>query len=183
MESPLQDSIASVTAPSPLMPSDQAPLTRSGHDSPTCDIEMIALIPAQDKDTSEQSIQNTASAIVDGSSVLVHPAEPRIADDDAVFAVSHESHLQRSAPSAISRLFLDSWVCEIAALRFGVFCLGAIALIVGIYDGAKLPRFISGLTLNTIVSVLSTAARSSLIFVASATVGQSKWPTQCKALL
>ena len=66
-------------------------------------------------------------------------------------------------------------MCEIAALSFGIFCLEAIALIVETYDGANIPRFVSGLTLNTIVSVLLTAARSSSNFVASATVGQSKW--------
>lgn len=104
------------------MPSDQPPPTRSGHDSPTCSIEIIALIPAQDKETSEDSIQSSAPAIVDENSAQVYPAEPRIADDDA-----------------------------------------------------NITRFVSGLTLNTIVSVLLTAAVSSLIFVASATVGQSKW--------
>jgi hypothetical protein len=57
---------------------------------------------------------------------------------------------------------------------FSIGCLVAIVLVVGAYDGKRIPQFVSGLTLNTIISVLSTASRSSLIFVASAIIGQLK---------
>lgn len=175
MEPRRRDSVASAAAPPLLMPPDRPSDIPCDQVCPTCDVEMMALIPVQDKTNSKQTTNNSASTIVEELPALIRSAGSGVAGDNAASAVSHQSHLRSGGPSALSRLFLDSWVCETAALSFGIASLGAIAHIVGIHDGANIPRFISGLTLNTIVSVLSTAARSSLIFVTSAAVGLSKW--------
>lgn len=60
---------------------------------------------------------------------------------------------------------------------FSLACLAASALIVGAYDNKPLADFHSGsgITLNTIIAILSTAARSALVYVVSATIGQLKW--------
>jgi hypothetical protein len=58
---------------------------------------------------------------------------------------------------------------------FSVGCLIAIVFVVDVYDGERIPELISGLTVNAIISVLSTASRASLVFVVSATMGQLKW--------
>lgn len=54
---------------------------------------------------------------------------------------------------------------------FCISCLAGIVILLGAYDGKRIPQLASGLTLNTIVSVLSTMARSGLIFVVSAVIG------------
>jgi hypothetical protein len=58
-------------------------------------------------------------------------------------------------------------------MGLSIACIAAIVLIVYYYDEKAVLQ--SVITLNTAVSVLSTAARSGLIFVVSAVVGQMKW--------
>jgi hypothetical protein len=95
-------------------------------------------------------------------------------DDDDSSVRTLPRPLESGKPSTMSRL-LDTWTCEIVATTFSIGCLVAITAVVGAYDGERIPQLVSGLTLNTIISVLSTAARSSLVFVVSAAVGQLKW--------
>ena len=78
-------------------------------------------------------------------------------------------------PSALKKLVLDSWIGEAVVMALSIGCLAAIAIIVNIYDGAPLPQWRGGVTLNTVIAVLSTTARSGMIFVVSATMGQLKW--------
>jgi hypothetical protein len=58
---------------------------------------------------------------------------------------------------------------------FSIVCLVALVFVVSLYSGGPIPKLGSGLTLNAIISVLSTASRASLVFVVSATIGQLKW--------
>jgi hypothetical protein len=99
-------------------------------------------------------------------------ASLREEDDSSVRTLPRP--LESGKPSTISRLLLDTWTCEIVATTFSIGCLVAITAVVGAYDGKRIPQLASGLTLNTIISVLSTVARSSLVFVVSAAVGQLK---------
>jgi hypothetical protein len=64
---------------------------------------------------------------------------------------------------------------EIAALAFSAGCLVALAVMLGIYDKKETPQFAYNITLNALISVLSTAARSSLLFAVAGTLGQLKW--------
>ncbi|CAG8919328.1 unnamed protein product [Penicillium salamii] len=70
---------------------------------------------------------------------------------------------------------LDTWFYEIVALLFSAGCYCAIFFVLRAYDGKPSPKFSHGLTLNTIVSVLSTASKSSLIFTVSECIGQLRW--------
>jgi hypothetical protein len=70
---------------------------------------------------------------------------------------------------------LDSWLYECAALAFSVGCLVALAVMLGIYDGKETPQLPYNITLNALISVLSTAAKSSLLFAVAGTLGQVKW--------
>jgi hypothetical protein len=83
--------------------------------------------------------------------------------------------LRTKDSSVIKRLVFDSWVCETVVMILSMGCLAAIALVVNAFDGQAIPQFTAGLTLNTIISVLSTTARSGMIFVVSASIGQLKW--------
>lgn len=70
---------------------------------------------------------------------------------------------------------LDSWFYECAAMAFSVGCLVALAVMLGIYDGKEIPRLPYNITLNALISVLSTAAKSSLLFAIAGIIGQIKW--------
>ncbi|KAL1590270.1 hypothetical protein WHR41_01383 [Cladosporium halotolerans] len=75
----------------------------------------------------------------------------------------------------IEKIVLDTWICEIIAVLFSSACIIAIAAIVYVYDDKPIPRFPSGLTLNTIISILSTSARSAIIMTVSTSLSQLKW--------
>lgn len=65
----------------------------------------------------------------------------------------------------------DTWLLEIVALVFSVACFIAIIILLRIYDQKPSPDLSHGLTLNTIVSLLATASRSSLLFAVAAAIG------------
>jgi hypothetical protein len=88
--------------------------------------------------------------------------------------LNHGTALERLA--ATWRLHaLDSWLYECAALAFSVGCLVALAVMLGIYDGKETPHLPYNITLNALISVLSTAAKSSLLFAIVGILGQIKW--------
>ena len=72
-------------------------------------------------------------------------------------------------------IILDTWWPETMALSFSAGCLVLVAVILRYYDGRPNPTLPTGITLNAVVAILSTASRSSLLFAITATVGQSKW--------
>jgi hypothetical protein len=82
--------------------------------------------------------------------------------------------LQRFKASYV-RGALDTWLYEIAALAFSAGCLVALAVMLGIYNGRQTPQMPYNITLNALISVLSTAAKSSLLFAVAGTLGQIKW--------
>ena len=85
------------------------------------------------------------------------------------------SGMRTKHTSILKALLFDSWIGEAIVMALSMCCLVAIALIVRHYDGKPLPQWRGGVTLNTVISVLSTTARSGMIFVVSATIGQLKW--------
>ncbi|OJK03020.1 hypothetical protein ASPACDRAFT_40335 [Aspergillus aculeatus ATCC 16872] len=63
-----------------------------------------------------------------------------------------------------SSIALDSWFYESVAVCFSIACLIAIVCILLVYDQQKTPSLSYGLTLNAIVSILATGAKSALLF-------------------
>jgi hypothetical protein len=97
-------------------------------------------------------------------------------------SVFHESSENLKRGKALERFkasymrgALDSWFYEIAALAFSAGCLVTLAVMLGIYDKKETPQFAYNITLNALISVLSTAAKSSLLFAVAGTLGQLKW--------
>jgi hypothetical protein len=137
------------------------------------DVELVPLVLAVDNTIPEQAPQRStvnSSVTKHSTDVTVHPtvihaASPR---GDTPF-------LQSDTSSLVSRLILDSWLCESVAMCFSIGCLVAIVFVVAAYDGERIPELASGVTINAIISVLSTASRASLIFVVSTAMGQLKW--------
>lgn len=81
----------------------------------------------------------------------------------------------KKVPSRWETLSLDTWFWEIFAVSFSLLCVIAILCILLVYDGKASPSLPHELTLNTIVSVLATASKSSLLFAISTSIGQLKW--------
>jgi hypothetical protein len=88
---------------------------------------------------------------------------------------SPRSDMRTKHTSILKALVFDSWIGEAIVMALSMCCLVAIAVIVTLYYGKPLPQWRGGVTLNNVISVLSTTARSGMIFVVSATIGQLKW--------
>ncbi|KAE8349942.1 hypothetical protein BDV28DRAFT_151407 [Aspergillus coremiiformis] len=83
--------------------------------------------------------------------------------------------VQQKPPSRWQALSLDTWFWEVFSVVFSVLCFITIFVILLVYNQRPSPMLPHGLTLNTIVSVLATGTKSSMIFVTSAAIGQLKW--------
>ena len=70
---------------------------------------------------------------------------------------------------------LDSWVLEIISMIFSTACFIAIVAILVAFNGKKRPNISYDLSLNTIISMLATACKSSLVFAVGEAIGQLKW--------
>ncbi|PLB49033.1 hypothetical protein P170DRAFT_357764 [Aspergillus steynii IBT 23096] len=70
---------------------------------------------------------------------------------------------------------MDTWIWEITAMIFSTLCFVAIVAVLGAYDQKASPSFPKGLTLNTIVSILATGSKSSLLCMVGTSIGQLKW--------
>ena len=142
---------------------DRASSTRRDQEPSASDIELVPLVPAID----------SSSQLQEGADGLSDKTPHQHSLPDGFRPASRQPHLYNINSSAVARLLLDSWVYEAVAMGLSIACLAAIAAIVAYYDEKAVPKGV--ITLNTAVSVLSTAARSGLIFVVSAVVGQLKW--------
>lgn len=66
------------------------------------------------------------------------------------------------------------WVAEIAGIVGSISFLLALAVVLATYDGKPVFDW-HGVTLNAIISVLSTASKASLLFVVEELISQWKW--------
>lgn len=72
-------------------------------------------------------------------------------------------------------MLLDTWLWEGLAMSFSILCFLAIVCLLRGYDQKTSPTFTRGITLNSIISVLSAASKSSMIYAVTASIGQLKW--------
>lgn len=70
---------------------------------------------------------------------------------------------------------MDTWYGETLLLSFSFLSFLAIVIVLAVYDQKPSPSLKWGLKLNTIISILATACKSSMIFVVSEAIGQLKW--------
>lgn len=66
------------------------------------------------------------------------------------------------------------WLPEAVALIFSFLCLAALAVLLAVYDGKPIFGW-NGVTLNTIVSVLSTSSKAALMLALGESISQWKW--------
>lgn len=72
-------------------------------------------------------------------------------------------------------LSLDTWFWEWLSIAFSVLCFIATVGLLLAYHNSPSPNLPHGLTLNTIVSVLATASKASLLLTIGTSIGQLKW--------
>jgi hypothetical protein len=70
---------------------------------------------------------------------------------------------------------LWEWTAEIAWVVFSVLMLIALVVVLKRFDGVPMPRWSAGVTLNTVIALLSTLARSAFIIPCIESVSQLKW--------
>jgi hypothetical protein len=80
-----------------------------------------------------------------------------------------------SLSSRWESITLDTWLYQIIALCFSIACFIALISVLLVYDRKPTPKLSVGLTLNTVISTLATASKSSLIFVVGDCIGQLRW--------
>lgn len=70
---------------------------------------------------------------------------------------------------------LDTWLPEVAFMVFSAICMAVIIAVLRVYDNHPLPSLPKGVTLNAVVSILATGAKSALLAAVASAIGQGKW--------
>ncbi|KAJ5087256.1 hypothetical protein N7456_010872 [Penicillium angulare] len=78
-------------------------------------------------------------------------------------------------PGLWAYMTLDSWSPETLAICFSIACFVAIFYTLHVYNNKPQPEFPHGITLNTIISILATGSKSSLLFLVGECIGQLRW--------
>jgi|SRR3569833_572287 len=72
------------------------------------------------------------------------------------------------------RILPRPWVAEILAVCLSLFSLAGLAVLLAVYDNKPVFTW-NGVTLNAIVSVLSTTSKASLMLAVTESTSQWKW--------
>lgn len=70
---------------------------------------------------------------------------------------------------------IDNWVWEFGSWIASVLLLGGIALTLSIHNNQPLPKWPVGITINALISLLSTFSTSALMLVLTSVIGQGNW--------
>lgn len=95
--------------------------------------------------------------------------------EETSISAPSKTKTRKKKPKAKRSLWLDTWLFEGIALSFSIACLVAIFGVLAAYDNKKRPQLAYKITLNTIISVLATGCKSSLILVIGEAICQLKW--------
>lgn len=121
----------------------------------------------------EQTLRSRASLEV--KSCKSHASSitivPELAGQEPVGDVrKHMLHFNRSA----GQIF-DGWWLEMICCLLSIACLAALIVFLGVYDNQPLPELPSGITVNTVVALLSTIARTAFTIPVAEGLSQCKW--------
>jgi hypothetical protein len=75
----------------------------------------------------------------------------------------------------LSLLLTDHWLYEICSLAMGIICFVCVIALLKIYDGKERPQWTDNITLNTVLSWLSTFWQASLVMPVAAGISQLCW--------
>ncbi|PLB36247.1 DUF3176 domain-containing protein [Aspergillus candidus] len=96
-------------------------------------------------------------------------------EERSLSAAPSETKTHGKKTKAKRSIWLDSWLFEGISLSFSIACLVAIFGVLVAYDNKKRPQLAYKITLNTIISVLATGCKSSLVLVIGEAICQLKW--------
>lgn len=97
------------------------------------------------------------------------PPEPPLATEP--LTASEQVLLQSQATGFCG----SSWVLEVVSSVLAVAALVAIIAVLYVYDGKPMPDWPYGITLNALVSVLSTVMKAAMAFPITEALSQLKW--------
>ncbi|KAI0490398.1 hypothetical protein F4859DRAFT_7077 [Xylaria cf. heliscus] len=86
-----------------------------------------------------------------------------------------ESRIQPGTFERLSQWAEDRWLFEIGALLISAATLGGIIVTLTLHADRPLPQWPFGITINALVSTLSTISKSALLMALGAAIGQRKW--------
>lgn len=95
--------------------------------------------------------------------------------DAAKAPLSRKSGHRPNQRSSLQRCVDDTWTLEVVAAIFAVACLVSIVAVLKVYDGHATPNIPYDITLNAIISTLSTLGKSTLLYAVCEAMGQFKW--------
>lgn len=84
-----------------------------------------------------------------------------------------ESHSRKQ--SLYTRIFDESWGFEVLLWFVALLSLVVILVILGMFNGQPLQNWHSGLTVNTLLHVLSQIAQSAVFVPVASSISQLKW--------
>ena len=87
----------------------------------------------------------------------------------------HKRHIKNSITKGWTWLATDSWAMEYTGLAIAILSLGSIGAILGIYNGRPLSDWPYGINMSTILSVLATVLKGSMLLPVCACLSQLKW--------
>ncbi|KAI0436476.1 hypothetical protein F4803DRAFT_223442 [Xylaria telfairii] len=86
-----------------------------------------------------------------------------------------DARVQPSILRRSSQWANDRWLFEIGALLISAATLGGIVVTLTLHADRPLPQWPFGITINALVSTLSTISKSALLMALGAAIGQRKW--------
>ncbi|KAI0858274.1 hypothetical protein F4860DRAFT_517004 [Xylaria cubensis] len=86
-----------------------------------------------------------------------------------------DARVQPGILRRLSQWANDRWLFEIGALLISAATLGGIIVTLTLHADRPLPQWPFGITLNALVSTLSTISKSALLMALGAAIGQRKW--------
>ncbi|KAF2972258.1 hypothetical protein GQX73_g1260 [Xylaria multiplex] len=72
-------------------------------------------------------------------------------------------------------IWSDTWLWEILSIILSGVCFALTLVLLKIYDQRAPPQFIYGITLNALISILTTFSKSALLVVVAGAISQLKW--------
>ncbi|KAI0536019.1 hypothetical protein GGR58DRAFT_528840 [Xylaria digitata] len=72
-------------------------------------------------------------------------------------------------------IWSDTWLWEILSIILSGVCFALTLVLLKIYDQRPPPQFIYGITLNALISILTTFSKSALLVVVAGAISQLKW--------
>ena len=100
---------------------------------------------------------------------------PRYPRNLPFHAAKTTGHVTQSNPSTYSYLIGGSWILEVLAWILAASTLIILIIVLTVFNGKPLSHWHSGVSVNTLVNVLTTISSVALIFPVASAIAQIRW--------